>query len=103
MGQKTPCFMIFAHSISSICITVTKMMQPLFKNILDFTNVKCFHIFCIHIRCKNKIIIIIINFYGACIFRYLTSEAQQNIIIKHNRVRIEYSYMMTFRIYNVLV
>ena len=30
-------------------------------------------------------IIIIINFYGAYIIRNLSSEAQQNIIIKHNR------------------
>ena len=35
---------------------------------------------------KIKIIIIIItNFYGACMFRNLSSEAQQNRIIKHNR------------------
>ena len=32
-----------------------------------------------------KIIIIIINFYGAYILRNLSSEAQQNRIIKHNR------------------
>ena len=32
-----------------------------------------------------EIIIIIINFYGAYILRNLSSEAQQNIIIKHNR------------------
>ena len=31
------------------------------------------------------IIIIIINFYGAYILRSLSSEAQQNKIIKHNR------------------
>ena len=30
-------------------------------------------------------IIIIINFYGAYILRNLSSEAQQNRIIKHNR------------------
>ena len=32
-----------------------------------------------------SIIIIIINFYGAYILRNLSSEAQQKIIIKHNR------------------
>ena len=33
----------------------------------------------------RQIIIIIINFYGAYILRNLSSEAQQNRIIKHNR------------------
>ena len=31
------------------------------------------------------VLLIIINFYGAYILRNLSSEAQQNIIIKHNR------------------
>ena len=30
------------------------------------------------------VIIIIINFYGACILKKLSSEVQQNRIIKHN-------------------
>ena len=33
----------------------------------------------------NIMIIIIVNFCGAYILRNLSSEAQQNIIIKHNR------------------
>ena len=34
---------------------------------------------------NNSWCIIIINFYGASIIKHLISEAQQNIIIKHNR------------------
>ena len=34
---------------------------------------------------QGIIMIIIIYIYGACILRNLSSEAQQNIIIKHNR------------------
>ena len=34
---------------------------------------------------QSTLIIIIINFYGAYILRNLSSEAQQNRIIKHNR------------------
>ena len=33
----------------------------------------------------NTLIIILINFYGAYILRNLSSEVQQNGIIKHNR------------------
>ena len=50
------------------------------------------------------IIIIIINFYGAYILRTLSSEAQQNIIIKHNReqgcakVRIRTRDIRTFMV-----
>ena len=36
-------------------------------------------------RTPNNIVVVIINFYGAYILRNLSSEAQQNIIIKHNR------------------
>ena len=57
--------------------------------VLDVTFVKCIHIlcdiFCNHITCQNEFIIIIINFYGAYILRNLSSEAQQNIFIKHSR------------------
>ena len=41
---------------------------------------KCFSL----LECIITIIIIIINFYGAYILRNLSSEVQQNRIIKHN-------------------
>ena len=45
-----------------------------------------FTLFIILIMCSvSCVIIIIINFYGTYILKNLGSEAQQNIIIKHNR------------------
>ena len=40
---------------------------------------------CISNICVGVLIIIVMNFYGACIPRNLSSEAQQSRIIKHNR------------------
>ena len=63
-------------------------MVHLYSRVGDVILTKCISMFYCASNILIIIIIIIINFYGAYILRNLSSEAQQNKIIKHSREQV---------------